>query len=200
MRVVQRTAPALGDAKVGRRVLGFALATDEPILITDVDPDGKFRDRARLAPGEAYMTLDDTRQIRASLSGKPTQYLSIEFVSPDQAQNIGTGKLLFVSDAITAPPGQRDVDLVRNVLAQQDVARVPDTGGQVMLLGDRRRDRHPAQAFARLPAPVRRERGRRSRRVEIRPSKTAAGVPTTTSRASPTCSRPTTRSPATSSS
>jgi hypothetical protein len=178
MRVVRRTAPALGDAKVGRRVLGFALATDEPILITDVEPDGTFKDRARLAPGEAYMTLDDTRQIRASLSGKPTQYLSIEFVPPDQARNIGTGELLFVSDPITAPPGQRDVDLVRNVLAQQDIAKVPNTGGQVMLLAT-------DGAIDILP-----KRGRGFRlqsgesavvnadELEIRPSKTTAyGVP-----------------------
>src|ERR687892_682103 len=39
-RVVRRTAPALGDAKVGRRVTSFVLATDEPILITDVHDDG----------------------------------------------------------------------------------------------------------------------------------------------------------------
>jgi hypothetical protein len=180
MRVVRRTAPALGDAKVGRRVLGFALATDEPILITDVDPDGTFADRARLAPGEAYMTLDDTRQIRASLSGQPAQYLSIEFVPPDQAQNIGTGKLLFVSDPITAPPGQRDVDLVRNVLAQQDIAKVPNTGGQIMLLAT-------DGAIDILP---KRSRGFRlqsgesavlnAEEIEIRPSKTTAyGVPST---------------------
>src|SRR5690606_7862808 len=68
MRIVRRTAPALGDAKIGRRALGFALATDEPILITEVTGDGDdvaYRDVARIAPGEAYLTLEGTRQIRA---------------------------------------------------------------------------------------------------------------------------------------
>jgi hypothetical protein len=179
MRVVRRTAPALGDAKVGRRVLGFALATDEPILITDVDGDGTFKDRARLAPGEAYMTLDGQRQIRASLSGKPTQYLSVEFVPPDRGSDIGTGELLFVSDTITTPPGQRDVDLVRNVLAQQDIAKVPDTGGQIMVLAtDGAIDILPTRTRMR-----RLESGQsavfNAEEIEIRPSETSAyGVPT----------------------
>lgn len=179
MRVVRRTAPALGDAKVGRRVLGFALATDEPILITDVEGDGTFKDRARLAPGEAYMTLNGERQIRASLSGKPTQYLSIEFVPPDRGSDIGTGELLFVSDPITAPPGQRDVDLVRNVLAQQDIAKVPDTGGQIMVLAtDGAIDILPKRTRG-----LRLESGQsavfNAEEIEIRPSEASAyGVPT----------------------
>jgi len=179
MRVVRRTAPALGDAKVGRRVLGFALATDEPILTTDVEGDGTFKDRARLAPGEAYMTLNGERQIRASLSGKPTQYLSIEFVPPDRGSDIGTGELLFVSDPITAQPGQRDVDLVRNVLAQQDIAKVPDTGGQIMVLAtDGAIDILPKRTRG-----LRLESGQsavfNAEEIEIRPSQTSAyGVPT----------------------
>jgi hypothetical protein len=178
MRVVRRTAPALGDAKVGRRVLGFALATDEPILITDVEDDGTYKDLARLAPGEAYMTLNGDRQIRASLSGAPTQYLSIEFVPPDRGSDIGTGELLFVSDPIIAPPGQRDVDLVRNVLAQQDIAKVPDTGGQIMVLAtDGAIDILPTRTRMR-----RLESGQSAvfsaEEIEIRPSETSAyGVP-----------------------
>jgi len=136
MRVVQRIAPARGDAKVGRRVLGFALATDEPILITEVTgpDDSQFQDEARLAPGEAYLTLDGTRQIRASLSGAPANYISIEFVSPDQASNVGTGKLLYASDVLSTPQGQHDLDFVRNLLAQSDFGEVPDTGGSVLIL------------------------------------------------------------------
>lgn len=135
MRVVRRIAPPLGDAKIGRRALGYALATDEPIMITEVTGDDQYRDVARIAPGEAYMTaLEGTRQIRASLSGQPTEYTGIEFVVPDQAQNVGTGTLLYVSDPLSTPSGQHDLDLVRNVLAQQDVASVPDTGGQILVL------------------------------------------------------------------
>lgn len=137
MRIVRRTAPALGDAKIGRRALGFALATDEPILITEVTGDGDdvaYRDVARIAPGEAYLTLEGTRQIRASLSGESSSYTGIEFVPPDQANNVGTGELLYVSEALESPSGQHDLDLVRNVLAQQDIANVPDTGGQILVL------------------------------------------------------------------
>jgi hypothetical protein len=136
MRIVERTAPARGDAKVGRRALGFALATDEPILITNVfgPNDDEFVDVARLAPGEAYMTTDSTKQIRASLTGAPATYIGIEFVTPDETENVGTGKLLYRSDVLASPQGQHDLDLVRNVLNQQDIGTVPDTGGQVLVL------------------------------------------------------------------
>jgi hypothetical protein len=137
MRIVERVAPARGDAKVGRRALGFALATDEPILITNVfgPNDDEFVDVARLAPGEAFMTTNaGTRQIRASLSGAPAKYIGIEFVTPDQATDVGTGTLLYASDVLSTPTGQRDLDLVRNVLNQQDTGTVPDTGGSVLVL------------------------------------------------------------------
>jgi hypothetical protein len=134
MRVIKRTAPALGDAKIGRRALGVALATDEPILITDVTGEDEYEDVARLAPGEAYLTHDGTRQIRASLSGQSANYIGIEFVPPDQANDVGTGELLFVSDVLTSPAGQHDIDLVRNVLAQTDLASVPNTDGQILVL------------------------------------------------------------------
>ena len=55
MRIVRRTAPALGDAKIGRRALGFALATAEPILITEVQGEDEYRDVARAAVGGALM-------------------------------------------------------------------------------------------------------------------------------------------------
>ena len=136
MRVVQRIAPVRGDAKIGTRALGFALATDEPILITDVSgpDDDQFIDRARLAPGEAYMTLAGTRQIRASLSDTPTNYIGIEFVPIDQVNDVGTGTLLFASDPLSTPSGQRDVDMVRNVLANDEQASLADSDGDVLLL------------------------------------------------------------------
>jgi hypothetical protein len=179
MRIVRRIAPPLGDAKIGRRVLGFALATDEPILITEEEGENQFKDVARIAPGEAYLTLDNTRQIRASLSGQSTEYTSIEFVSPDRASDIGTGKLIYVSDVISTPSGQHDVDLVRNVLAQTDIANVPDTGGQILVLatdgaidilsqqsGDKRLAAGESALF-------------NAEALEIRPSENSAyGVPT----------------------
>jgi hypothetical protein len=177
-RVVRRTAPALGDAKVGRRVTSFVLATDEPILITEAHEDGTFTDVARLAPGESYLTKNGTRQIRASLSGESTQYLAIELVPAERATQIGNGDLLFVSDPFVSPPGQHDLDLIRNVLGQGDVAQVPDTGGQIMVLAT-------DGAIDILPG---RSRGRaiqagesavfNAEELEIRPAETAYGVPT----------------------
>ena len=177
-RVVRRTAPALGDAKVGRRVTSFVLATDEPILITEAHDDGTFTDVARLAPGESYLTQNGTRQIRASLSGESTQYLAIELVPAERATQIGNGDLLFVSDPFVPPTGQHDLDLIRNVLGQGDIAQVPDTGGQIMVLAT-------DGAIDILPG---RSRGRaiqagesavfNAEELEIRPAETVYGVPT----------------------
>ena len=178
MRVVQRTAPALGDAKVGRRVLGFALATDEPILITDVDPDGKFKDRARLAPGEAYMTLDGHRQIRASLSGKPTQYLSIEFVSPDQASTLAPASC---SSSATRLP-RRPVSATSTSSAMSSPSK---TSPRCLIPADRSCYWPPmarsisCRSVRAASTPVRRERGRQRGRDRDSPfPKSAYGVPT----------------------
>src|SRR4029079_3003227 len=109
----------------------------------------------------------------------PTQYLSIEFVPPDRGSDIGTGELLFVSDTITAPAGQRDVDLVRNVLAQQDIAKVPDTGGQIMVLAtDGAIDILPKRTRG-LRLESGQSAGFHAEEIEMRPSETSAyGIPT----------------------
>lgn len=176
-RVVRRTAPALGDAKVGRRVTSFALATDEPILITDAHDDGTFEDVARLAPGESYLTENGTRQIRASLSGESTQYLAIELVPAERGTQIGNGELLFVSDPFVTPAGQRDLDLIRNVLVAGDIAQVPNTDGQIMVLAtdgaiDILADRSGDQVIQAGESAV-----FNAEEIEIRPAESVHGEP-----------------------
>ncbi len=132
-RLVERQAPPRGVARAARRNLGFVLASDEPILLTNQTSAG-LEDVARLAPGEAYLVKDGTRQARASLTGRPVSYFALELVPADQATNIGAGRLLFVTDPFAAPPGERDLDLVRNVLQVGEEATLPDTGAPVVVL------------------------------------------------------------------
>ncbi|MCC6791363.1 MAG: hypothetical protein IT336_06755 [Thermomicrobiales bacterium] len=132
-RVVERTARTREDARPGRRVLGFVLATDEPVLLTNVTEDGN-KDVARLAPGEAFLVEQGTRQIRASMGDRPTAYLAVELVPAADADNAGDGQILFTSQPFTAPAGSRDIDLVRNVLQVGESALVPDTGESVAIL------------------------------------------------------------------
>jgi hypothetical protein len=132
-RVVERTASPRTEAKSGRRVLGFVLATEEPVLLTNVTDDG-LKDVARLAPGESFLVTAGTKQIRASFTDEAVKYLSFELVPADDAENTNGGKLLFKSAEFSAPDGERDIDLVRNLLADGEQATVPDTGESVAIL------------------------------------------------------------------
>jgi hypothetical protein len=132
-RLVERTALPRPQAKTVRRDLGFVLASDEPILLTNAVPGGT-EDVARLAPGEAYLVSSGTRQARASLSDQPATYLALELVPADDVDDIGSGRLLYKSDPFAPPAGERDIDLVRNVLDVGETASVPDTGGSTVIL------------------------------------------------------------------
>jgi hypothetical protein len=133
-RVVERTAQPRWQAKANNRPLGFILASDEPVLLSNVTSSGNVHDVARLGTGEAYLVEDGTNQIRASMSDQPVTYLALELVAEGDAEKVGGGKLLFKSDALTPPAGERDVDLVRNVLKMNETATLPDTGQPVYIL------------------------------------------------------------------
>jgi hypothetical protein len=132
-RIVKRQAVPRAQAKLVKRDLGFVLASDEPILLTNAT-DGEPEDVASLAPGESYMIPDGIRQARASFTDEPVDYLSLELVPAADAENVGSAELLFVSDAFTAPQGKRDLDLVRNFLALGKSGLIPDTGESVAIL------------------------------------------------------------------
>lgn len=133
-RVVERTAQPRWEAKAGDRVLGFVLASDEPVLLTNVTADGAELDVARLGHGEAFLVPFGTRQIRASMTDQPVTYLSLEIVPTSDAAKVGNGTVLYTSPEFTPPPGSRDIDLVRNVLRLRETATLPDTGQSVYIL------------------------------------------------------------------
>lgn len=134
-RLVERTAVPRGQAKPVERDLGFVMASDEPILLTDrVAVNGDTKDVARLAPGESFLVKEGARQARASLSDRPVKYLALELVAATEVDEIGSGKLLYQSDPFTAPTGERDIDLVRNVLELGEQAFVPNTGESTVIL------------------------------------------------------------------
>ncbi|HKG26494.1 MAG TPA: hypothetical protein VKB09_12660, partial [Thermomicrobiales bacterium] len=132
-RLVERTALPRTQAKATRRALGFIYASDEPILLTNAVPGGT-EDVARLAPGESFHVKEGTRQIRASLGDQSVKYLSLELVPADEVDEIGSGTLHYKSDPFTPPTGERDLDLVRNVLELGETATVPDTGESTVIL------------------------------------------------------------------
>jgi hypothetical protein len=132
-RLVERTARPRWEAIPARRANGFILASEEPVLLSNFADTG-LTDIARLAPGEAKMVTDVTRTVRASFTDRSTRYLALELVSADQADDVGSGDLLFTSVAFTPPSGKRDVDLVRDVLALGESTTIPDTGQENVVL------------------------------------------------------------------
>jgi hypothetical protein len=132
-RLVERTAEPRDQAHFGDRVLGFVLASEEPILLTNATVAGEI-DVARLAPGEAFLVTAGTRQKRASMTVQPVTYLSLEMVLSSEANLIGSGRLIFTTAPFAAPTGAHDVDLVRDVLAGQEQSIIPDSGQPNVIL------------------------------------------------------------------
>jgi hypothetical protein len=132
-RLVERTARPRWAANPSRRAISFIFASEEPVLLSAVTENG-LKDIARLATGEAMMVPGNLRTVRASFTGKSTKYLSLELVPAEDADSVGSGKLLFKSRSFSSPSGERDIDLVRNVLAIGESATVPDSGQNNVVL------------------------------------------------------------------
>jgi hypothetical protein len=132
-RIVKRQAVPRAQAKLVRRDLGFILASDEPILLTNAT-DGEPQDIAHLNPGESFLVLGGTKQARASMGDEPVDYIAMELVPASEAEDVGSADLLFVSDPFVPPTGERDLDLIRNVLELGKTGTIPDVGGSVAIL------------------------------------------------------------------
>ena len=131
-RVVTAPARPAAEAPVAERSLGFVLADEDPVVVT-AEGTGE---QVRLAAGEALFVAQGARQQRASTGGAPAGYFALELVvAPDVAADysLGSAALVYASDAFAAPPGRRDLDLVRNVLAPGETSRLPATDAPTLL-------------------------------------------------------------------
>jgi hypothetical protein len=107
-RLVEDTAEPLGEAAFEERALGFAVATEGALLLTE-DPTGA---RTRLAPGEAAFTAEGAVQARESLEDTGSSYLRIGLVDVAEADNGNGDEVLFSGSAFTGPEGEYEVELV----------------------------------------------------------------------------------------
>ncbi len=140
-RAVRYQAQPRSSALVAASPLSFLIASDQPLLLSNDDPDTAEEDlvpEARLAPGEAMMVRDGTLQQRASVTDATTEYIAMELVLADQAGNVVDGQVLFTSSpfvsAGTTADLEFDLDLVSAVLADSDSTIIPDTGQSVAIL------------------------------------------------------------------
>jgi len=129
-RVSTHPAQVPAQAPVAGRVLGFVLADQGAILITDANTN----DQVRLAPGEAAFVHEGDRQVRTSLGGTPAEYVALDLVPATDKENIGTGSLVYASPSFTAPAGKHDLNLIRDVLEPGETASVPATGAPSLIL------------------------------------------------------------------
>ena len=140
-RAVRYQAQSRSSAVVAESPLSFVIASDEPLLLSNDDPDTAEEDlvpEARLAPGEALMVRAGTLQQRASVTDATTEYIAMEVVRVADAGNILDGQVLFTSNPFisggTTADLEFDLDLVSAVLADSDSTIIPDTGQSVAIL------------------------------------------------------------------
>lgn len=129
-RVVVDEAEPLDVAEPQERALGFALADADAIVVNDLS-DGT---QTRLAAGEASFVADGVLQQRASLGEQTASYYRLALVPVESANDEGGDQLVFGGDGFAAPDGNRDIDLVRDVLQQDEKTSLDDAGYPVLIL------------------------------------------------------------------
>jgi hypothetical protein len=118
-RVVQNEVAPLGEGETEGRALGFLVALDDAILISD--DNGA---RTRLTSGEAAFTAGGANQRWEGLGDGAAQYLRIALVPVSEANDAAGGTMILAGDGFDSPGGDHDVDLTSLRLAPQQVERV----------------------------------------------------------------------------
>jgi len=133
-RVAYHEAKAPDDAPRVLRDLGFVVADQGPILLTDERGDDATQ--SLLEPGEAAFVRADTPQRRATRGGRPVGYYALELVPAAEATEVGTGIAVFASPPFEAPEPRRehDLDLVRDVLATDETVTLPAGEGPTLVV------------------------------------------------------------------
>ena len=128
-RVAYHTAKPAGEAPRGRRDLGFLVADQGTVLVTE-EPGGR---RTHLASGEATFVHDGAEQRRAA-DDRPGTYFALEVVPVAAGAEAGDGIAVFASPPFAAPTDERDISLVRDVLAPDETTTLAGDAAPVLVL------------------------------------------------------------------
>ncbi len=115
-RVNRAAAPRPADAPA-QDALGFVLADEDALLLNNLDSGAQ----ARLAAGEAAFVPAGTRQEQIAFGDGPVDYVRIDLVPADDANG---DELAYTGETFAAPDGDRDLDLVRDVLTEDEEAEL----------------------------------------------------------------------------
>ena len=130
-RVVTEEIPIRAEARPSNRMpsaVGFVLANDAPVFISDQDTKRRYR----LAPGEAEFVPTGANQTWASLSDTAGSVYSIELADREIARDEDTGTTLVVGNSFAIPEGDYDLNLIRDTVEGGEAAAV--TGGEFPVL------------------------------------------------------------------
>ncbi|MEA2528164.1 MAG: hypothetical protein QOF73_5391 [Thermomicrobiales bacterium] len=114
-RVTRAELPRLADAPA-QDDLGFVLADEDALLLNDLNTGVQIR----MAAGEAAFTAQGSVQQQVALGSGPVGYYRIDLVAAGEADDAGGDEAIFAGEAFDAPDGNRDIDLVRDVLERDE--------------------------------------------------------------------------------
>ncbi len=121
-RVTQGVAPQASASQQSTYPLGFVYVATGTMQIGNSGTGN----RVLLQDGEASFQADGAQQRRKSATTAAVPYLGIELATAAQANTASPNNtLLTTSDAFAAPSGDRDVNLVRDVLADNESGGLP---------------------------------------------------------------------------
>lgn len=128
-RAMRREAPPFPErAGVADLSLGFVVATDAPLLVWAKN------ERWRLGMGEAVLIEAGDAPKVAALSVSGADYVSLELVPAGEIGRTAEGTLIFAGEEFTVPGRDRDLDLVRDVLAEGETAHLNGGDWPVLVL------------------------------------------------------------------
>ena len=128
-RVVRGQAGPRADTEPQDTDSGFVVATDKPIVVSDLDR----QEQSLLGSGEAAWVAGGIQQ-RAVPSGSDTSYSEISLVGQSDAKSSGAGELVYAGDRFTPPDGFRDINLRAGTLRKDQTLKVEAGGGSVVVV------------------------------------------------------------------
>ena len=115
-RITANIAQPGDEAEFFDRTLGFVVANEEPVLVTD----GATGNSSLVDTGQALFQPEGTSQRRSSVSNDESAYLGIDLIvaeDVDDDDTLGSADLLFAGEGFEAPDGTRDIRLTRDLLS-----------------------------------------------------------------------------------
>jgi hypothetical protein len=122
-RVVRDTADPPGAAEYEGRALGFAVAAEEAILVSNQSTG----QQELLASGEASFVPSQSAEKRESMGAGTTHLFRIALVPAEQAGDDGGDEMVLAGAPFAAPEGKRDVSLV----AEEGLCTLRDSGRSI---------------------------------------------------------------------